>query len=77
MLKPLLLKVRRRRERGPCLPVGPPPPPPSLSAAGAPPPPPSAQDLRIQCRARGISPAGSRESLMERVQEDMLATGNL
>lgn len=32
------------------------------------------KDLRIQCRARGVSPAGSRESLMERIKEHMIET---
>lgn len=32
------------------------------------------KDLRIQCRARGISPAGSKETLVERLVEDMVAT---
>ena len=35
------------------------------------------QDLRIQCRARGISPAGSRPTLLERLAEHMMATGDL
>ena len=35
------------------------------------------QDLRIQCRARGISPAGSRQTLLERLGEHMMATGDL
>ena len=34
------------------------------------------QDLRIQCRARGISPAGSRPTLLERLAEHMMATDN-
>ena len=32
------------------------------------------KDLRVQCRARGISPAGSREALLERLRDDMLQT---
>ncbi|CAL8467267.1 g6803 [Coccomyxa elongata] len=32
------------------------------------------KDLRIQCRARGVSPAGSREALMERIKEHMIET---
>ena len=35
------------------------------------------KDLRIQCRVRGLNPGGGREVLMERVKDDMLATGNL
>ncbi|KAI7845194.1 hypothetical protein COHA_001238 [Chlorella ohadii] len=35
------------------------------------------KDLRIQCRARGINPGGSREALLERVRDHMLETGNL
>ncbi|KIZ00904.1 hypothetical protein MNEG_7059 [Monoraphidium neglectum] len=34
------------------------------------------KDLRIQCRARGISPAGGKEQLAERVREHMLETGD-
>ncbi|KAL4458125.1 hypothetical protein ABPG75_012990 [Micractinium tetrahymenae] len=34
------------------------------------------KDLRIQCRARGLNPGGSREALLERVREHMLQTGN-
>ena len=34
------------------------------------------QDLRIQCRARRISPAGSRQTLLERLAEHMMATDN-
>lgn len=33
-------------------------------------------DLRIECRARGISPAGGRPALLERVKEHMAETGN-
>ena len=32
------------------------------------------KDLRIQCRARGVSPAGSREALIERIKEHMIET---
>lgn len=32
------------------------------------------KDLRVQCRARGISPAGSRDALLERLRDDMLQT---
>lgn len=35
------------------------------------------KDLRNQCRARGLTPAGSRESLMDRLQEHMLSTGDM
>jgi SPIRAL1-like protein len=35
------------------------------------------KDLRIQCRARGLNPGGSREALLERVRDHMLETGNL
>ncbi len=35
------------------------------------------KDLRIQCRARGITPAGSREALIERLKEHMLDTNDL
>ena len=34
------------------------------------------KDLRVQCRARGISPAGSREALLERLRDDMMQTRN-
>lgn len=34
------------------------------------------KDLRIQCRVRGISPAGGKEQLSERLKEHMLATGD-
>lgn len=34
------------------------------------------KDMRIQCRARGINPGGSREALMERVRDHMLETGD-
>lgn len=35
------------------------------------------KDLRIQCRARGLSPAGGKEQLHDRLKERMLATGDL
>ena len=35
------------------------------------------RDLRTQCRARGLNPGGSRETLAQRVKEDMVATGDL
>ena len=35
------------------------------------------KDLRIQCRARGITPAGGREALLERLNAHMLDTGDL
>ncbi|KAF5841611.1 hypothetical protein DUNSADRAFT_12067 [Dunaliella salina] len=35
------------------------------------------KDLRIQLRARGLSPAGSVEELRQRLAEDMMRTGNL
>ena len=35
------------------------------------------KDLRIQCRARGITPAGSRDVLIERLREHMIDTGDL
>lgn len=35
------------------------------------------KDLRIQCRARGLNPGGGKETLMERLKEHMLQTGNL
>lgn len=34
------------------------------------------KDLRVQCRARGISPAGSREALADRLKDHMLVTGD-
>jgi SPIRAL1-like protein len=34
------------------------------------------KDLRIQCRARGLSPAGGKEQLTERLKEDMIATND-
>lgn len=35
------------------------------------------KDLRIQCRARGLNPGGSREALLDRVKENMMETSNL
>lgn len=35
------------------------------------------KDLRVQCRARGLSPAGGKEQLSDRLKEHMLATGDL
>lgn len=35
------------------------------------------KDLRIQCRARNLNPGGSRESLLERVKDDMISKGDL
>jgi len=35
------------------------------------------KDLRLACRARGLNPGGSRDTLFERVKEHMLQTGNL
>jgi SPIRAL1-like protein len=35
------------------------------------------KDLRIQCRARGLSPAGGKEQLADRLKEHMLETGDL
>lgn len=32
------------------------------------------KDLRIQCRARGLSPAGGKEQLSDRLKEHMIAT---
>ena len=34
------------------------------------------KDLRVQCRARGISPAGARDVLADRLKENMLATND-
>jgi hypothetical protein len=34
------------------------------------------QDLRIQCRARGLSPAGGKEQLSDRLKEHMIATND-
>lgn len=35
------------------------------------------KDLRIQCRARGLNPGGGKETLMERLKEHMLQTGDM
>lgn len=35
------------------------------------------KDLRVQCRARGISPAGNKDTLVERLVENMVATKDL
>ena len=35
------------------------------------------KDLRTQCRARGLTPAGSREALADRIKENMFQTGDL
>jgi SPIRAL1-like protein len=35
------------------------------------------KDMRTQCRLRGISPAGGKEQLAERLKENMLATKDL
>ena len=35
------------------------------------------QDLRIQCRQRGLSPAGSKEDLAERLKDHMRQTKDL
>lgn len=35
------------------------------------------KDLRIQCRARGLNPGGGKETLMERLRDHMLSTGNM
>jgi SPIRAL1-like protein len=35
------------------------------------------KDLRIQCRARGINPGGGRETLVDRLRENMLSSGDL
>jgi len=34
------------------------------------------RDFRVQCRLRNLSPAGSQETLKERLKEHMLATGD-
>lgn len=34
------------------------------------------KDLRIQCRARGLNPAGGKEQLTERLKEHMIATND-
>ena len=35
------------------------------------------KDLRNQCRARGLNPAGAKDSLTDRLREHMLQTGDL
>ena len=35
------------------------------------------KDLRIQTRARGLNPGGNRDTLMERLKEHMLETGDM
>ena len=35
------------------------------------------KDLRTNCRARNINPGGSRESLFQRLKENMLDTQDL
>jgi SPIRAL1-like protein len=35
------------------------------------------KDLRVQCRVRGVSPAGSKETLEQRLKEHMFATNDL
>ena len=35
------------------------------------------KDLRVQCRARGVTPAGGREALIERLRDNMLETQDL
>ena len=35
------------------------------------------QDLRVQCRQRKLTPAGSKEELMERLKEHMQSSGDL
>lgn len=34
------------------------------------------KDLRIQCRVRGLNPAGGKEQLTERLKEHMIATND-
>jgi SPIRAL1-like protein len=34
------------------------------------------KDLRIECRARGVSPAGGRDELLKRVRDHMVETGD-
>ncbi len=34
------------------------------------------KDLRIQCRVRGLSPAGGKDQLAERLRDAMIATGD-
>lgn len=35
------------------------------------------KDMRVQCRARGLSPAGGRDALLARIRDHMHATGDL
>jgi hypothetical protein len=35
------------------------------------------KDLRVQCRVRGVSPAGGKEALEQRLKEHMFATNDL
>jgi hypothetical protein len=35
------------------------------------------KDMRIQCRLRGLSPAGGKEQLTDRLKEHMVATNDL
>jgi SPIRAL1-like protein len=35
------------------------------------------KDMRIQCRGRGLSPAGGKEQLTDRLKEHMIATNDL
>lgn len=35
------------------------------------------KDLRIQCRARDLNPAGGREALVERLRQHMLDSGDM
>jgi SPIRAL1-like protein len=35
------------------------------------------KDMRVTCRARGLSPAGGKEQLAQRLREHMVATGDL
>ena len=34
------------------------------------------KDLRIQCRARQLSPAGGKEALIEKLKDEMLRSGD-
>jgi hypothetical protein len=35
------------------------------------------KDLRTQCRARGVNPGGSKETLYERLTDHILVNGDL
>lgn len=35
------------------------------------------KDLRIQCRARGLNPGGGKETLVQRLKEHMMQTGDV